>query len=279
MNRLRTDYMARSLYYYDKTDSTNLRIRQLAEEGAPEGTLAVADMQTAGRGRRGRGWISPSGMNIYMSLLLKPAIPASDASMITLIAAMAVAGAVRDIPEASTGGMADTLTGVSGSPEDIKIKWPNDIVVGGRKACGILTEMDLDGETIRNVIVGIGINVNQDSREEFPEEIRETASSLRIELGTGKIDRSALIARIMELFEKEYDEFIKCGDLSFMKERYDDMLAGLGGQVRVLDPKGEYTGISRGMDERGQLLVETDDGVIRPVYAGEVSVRGLYGYV
>ena len=279
MNRLRTDYMARSLYYYDKTDSTNLRIRQLAEEGAPEGTLAVADMQTAGRGRRGRGWISPSGMNIYMSLLLKPAIPASDASMITLIAAMAVAGAVRDIPEASTGGMAGTSTGVSGSPADIKIKWPNDIVVGGRKACGILTEMDLDGETIRDVIVGIGINVNQDSREEFPEEIRETASSLRIELGTGEIDRSALIARIMDLFEKEYDEFIKCGDLSFMKERYDDMLAGLGGQVRVLDPKGEYTGISRGMDERGQLLVETDDGVIRPVYAGEVSVRGLYGYV
>ena len=81
------------------------------------------------------------------------------------------------------------------------------------------------------------------------------------------------------LFEKEYDEFIKCGDLSFMKDSYNDMLAGLGGQVRVLDPKGEYTGISRGMDERGQLLVETDDGVIRPVYAGEVSVRGLYGYV
>ena len=279
MNRLRTDYMARSLYYYDKTDSTNLRIRQLAEEGAPEGTLAVADMQTAGRGRRGRGWISPSGMNIYMSLLLKPAIPASDASMITLIAAMAVAGAVRDIPEASIGGMADTSTGVSGTPADIKIKWPNDIVVGGRKVCGILTEMDLDGETIRDVIVGIGINVNQDSREEFPEEIRETASSLRIELGTGEIDRSALIARIMDLFEKEYDEFIKCGDLSFMKDRYNDMLAGLGGQVRVLDPKCEYTGMSRGMDERGQLLVETDDGVIRPVYAGEVSVRGLYGYV
>ncbi|SCY75192.1 BirA family transcriptional regulator, biotin operon repressor / biotin-[acetyl-CoA-carboxylase] ligase [Lachnospiraceae bacterium XBB2008] len=279
MNRLRTDYMARSLYYYDKTDSTNLRIRQLAEEGAPEGTLAVADMQTAGKGRRGRGWISPSGMNIYMSLLLKPAIPASDASMITLIAAMAVAGAVRDFPEASTGGMADTSTGVSGTPADIKIKWPNDIVVGGRKVCGILTEMDLDGEAIRDVIVGIGINVNQDSREEFPEEIRETASSLRIELGTGEIDRGALIARIMDLFEKEYDEFIKCGDLSFMKERYDDMLAGLGGQVRVLDPKGEYTGMSRGMDERGRLLVETDDKTVRPVYAGEVSVRGLYGYV
>ncbi|MCR5510563.1 MAG: biotin--[acetyl-CoA-carboxylase] ligase, partial [Lachnospiraceae bacterium] len=245
----------------------------------------VADMQTAGRGRRGRGWISPSGMNIYMSLLLKPAIPASDASMITLIAAMAVAGAVREVPDASSGGyhevsgMADISTGVSGTPADIKIKWPNDIVVGGRKVCGILTEMDLDGETIRDVIVGIGINVNQDSREEFPEEIRETASSLRIELGTGEIDRSALIARIMDLFEKEYDEFIKCGDLSFMKDRYNDMLAGLGDRVRVLDPKGEYTGISRGMDERGQLLVETDDGVIRPVYAGEVSVRGLYGYV
>ncbi|MBO4900388.1 MAG: biotin--[acetyl-CoA-carboxylase] ligase [Lachnospiraceae bacterium] len=300
MSRLRTDYMARSLYYYDKTDSTNLRIRELAgapgvcdsAEGAPEGTLVVADMQTAGRGRRGRGWISPAGMNIYMSLLLKPAIPASDASMITLIAAMAVAGAVNEVPGTITKMLQNTAAFrnnsvmVPGTTTAAAIKWPNDIVVGGRKVCGILTEMDLDGEAIRDVIVGIGINVNQDRRDLFPEEIRDTATSLRLEMVPGtdrdaapEIDRNALIARIMDLFEKEYDEFLKCGDLSFMKERYNDMLAGQGGQVRVLDPQGEFTGISRGIDERGRLLVETDEGEVRTVYAGEVSVRGLYGYV
>ena len=296
MSRLRTRYMARSLYYYDETDSTNLRIRELAgtSEGAPEGTLAVADMQTAGRGRRGRAWISPPGMNIYMSLLLKPAIPASDASMITLIAAMAVATAIESVPDPITKMLQnDGFRNNSVTVPDPFIKWPNDIVLNNRKVCGILTEMDLDGEAIRDVIVGIGINVNQDSRDQFPEEIRETASSLRLEIArtatemvpatdggsAPEIDRSALIARIMDLFEKEYDEFLKCGDLSFMKDRYNGMLAGLGDRVRVLDPQGEYTGISHGIDERGQLVVEMSDGSVRTVYAGEVSVRGLYGYV
>lgn len=257
LNRLRSEYMGRSLYYYEETDSTNARIRELAAAGAQSGTLAVADMQTAGKGRRGRGWVSPPGMNIYMSLLLRPDIDPSDAPMITVIMALAVCEAVE---------------------VEAYIKWPNDVVVNGRKVCGILTEMDMQDGRIGDVIVGVGINVNRGDRESFPEEIRDTATSLKLECGHD-VDRSGLIASVMEIFEKEYERFTAAGNLGFLKERYESRLVSLGKEVRVLDPRGEYTGISRGIDERGELLVETPDGSVHRVYAGEVSVRGLYGYV
>lgn len=275
LDRLRSEYMGRSLYYYEETDSTNARIRELADAGAPAGTLAVADMQTAGRGRRGRGWLSPPGMNIYMSLLLKPDIDPSDAPMITIIMALAVCEAVTEV----TGGAKepDTPDAGDGIPQ-ARIKWPNDIVVNGRKVCGILTEMNMEAGHIGGVVVGVGINVNQGDRDLFPEEIRDTATSMKLECGQ-TIDRSELIAMIMERFETEYERFLSAGDLGFLKERYEQQLISLGKEVRVLDPQGEYTGISRGIDVRGELLVETPDSELRRVYAGEVSVRGLYGYV
>ena len=166
LDRLRSEYMGRSLYYYEETDSTNARIRELADAGAPAGTLAVADMQTAGRGRRGRGWLSPPGMNMYMSLLLKPDIDPSDAPMITIIMALAVCEAVTEV----IGGekMPDTPDVGDGIPQ-ARIKWPNDIVVNGRKVCGILTEMNMEAGHIGGVIVGVGINVNQGDRDLFPE--------------------------------------------------------------------------------------------------------------
>ncbi len=273
LSRLTTGYIGRELYYYDETDSTNARIRALADEagpvhaaggsagGASNGTLAVSDMQSAGRGRRGRGWDSPAGSNIYMSLLLRPDISPSDAPMITIVMAYAVCEGIR---------------GIIG--DGVQIKWPNDIVVNGRKVCGILTEMTMEADYIKDVTVGVGINVNQGDRDLFPEEIRETATSIRLEAGE-MICRAELIARIMSVFEKEYDEFLKNGNLGFLKDRYEERLVSMGREVRVLDPKGEYTGISRGIDERGELMVETDGGEIRHVYAGEVSVRGVYGYV
>ena len=291
LSRLTTAYIGRELYYYDETDSTNARIRALADagngglhgkdegNGAPNGTLAVSDMQSAGRGRRGRGWSSPAGSNIYMSLLLKPDIAPSDAPMITLIMAYAVCGAIREVTGAGMPVLAGSKdAGADGELPDVRIKWPNDIVVNGRKVCGILTEMTMEADYIRDVTVGVGINVNQGERDLFPEEIRESATSIRLETGE-MICRAGLIARIMSLFEKEYDEFLKTGDLGFLKARYEDRLVSMGREVRVLDPKGEYTGISRGIDERGELLVETSDGAVQRVYAGEVSVRGIYGYV
>lgn len=269
LNRLRSEYMGRSLYYYDETDSTNARIGELAGAGAPDGTLAVADKQTAGRGRRGRGWDSPPGMNIYMSLLLRPDMDPSDAPMITILMALAVCESVTEV----TGG-----ENAGDDTPAARIKWPNDIVIRGRKVCGILTEMNMEAGRISGVIVGVGINVNQGERNLFPEEIRDTATSLKLECGHA-IDRSILIAMIMERFEDLYGRFTDSGDLAYLTDRYDELLVSRDREVRVLDPQGEYTGISRGIDDRGELLVETPDGEVHRVYAGEVSVRGLYGYV
>lgn len=257
-SQMHSRWMGKRLIYLPETDSTNIQARRYAEEGCPDGTLVVADCQRAGKGRRGRSWSSPPGSSIYMSFLLRPDIPPYCASMITLIAGMAVAQAVK------------TESGL-----EAQIKWPNDVVVNGRKICGILTEMSTELERIHYIVTGIGINVNQ---KEFPQEIQATATSLRLETGE-RISRSALIARSMEQFEQYYEQFLKTRDLSLLKADYEHMLANLGREVLVLDPAGEYRGICRGIDKGGRLLVELPDGGRRAVMSGEVSVRGIYGYV
>ena len=244
--------------YYDKIDSTNNQVRRLAEEGAEEGLLVVAECQEAGKGRRGRVWKSPAGSGIWMSFLLKPQVGPEHASMLTLVAAMAVASGIQDI------------TGM-----ETKIKWPNDLVLSGKKICGILTEMSTDLDSIRYIIVGIGINVNT---SDFPEDIAATATSLYLESGKSW-KRSELIAAIMKRMEQYYEIFLKTADLSGLKEEYESKLANLGRQVKVLAPKQEYCGICRGITDGGELLVEREDGSISQVMSGEVSVRGIYGYV
>lgn len=260
LSRLETQRIGRNLYYYDETDSTNTRIRLLAESGEENGTLAVADMQSAGRGRRGRTWISPSGSNIYMSLLLKPDILPSKASMLTLVMALAIADAI----EKETGLNA-------------RIKWPNDIVVNGKKVCGILTEMDMEADYIRDIIIGVGINVNQSSEDDFAEEIREHASSLKL-LSGHTVSRSSLVARSMLSFENYYNIFCTDTSLKSLMKEYNSRLVNMDNEVRVLEPGGEYTGIAKGINEIGELIVQREDGTVVNVYAGEVSVRGLYGY-
>lgn len=245
---------------YEITDSTNTRAKQLAEEGAVHGTLVVANMQTAGKGRRGRSWQQEEGSVIAMSLLLRPTFSPDKASMLTLLAAHSVAGAI------------EAVTGLPAA-----IKWPNDIVINRKKTVGILTEMSLGVEqaAIDYIVIGIGINVNNTT---FPEEIRDMATSLYLEKGE-RVSRSALIAESMRRLEVDYEAFLKTEDLSAILPDYNAHLISMNKEVRVLDPKGEYTGISRGMDAQGELLVERADGEIIKVYAGEVSVRGLYGYV
>ena len=256
-SRLHTRWSGKELIFRPVTGSTNIDAKAAAEEGAPEGTLVVTEQQEAGRGRRGRGWFSPEGCNLYFTLLLRPECAPDQACMLTLVMALAVAGAVRQL------GL------------DAGIKWPNDVVIAGKKVCGILTEMSAEPDFIHYVVIGTGVNVNQ---ETFPEEIAGTATSLRIEKGE-RIKRAELLAAVMEHFERAYETFRTSWDLSGLAAEYESLLLNKDRPVRVLDPKGAFEGTARGINEKGELLVERQDGSVERVYAGEVSVRGVYGYV
>ena len=257
-SRLHTKWAGQKVVYLEETGSTNIDCRRLLQEGCPHGTLGVADMQKTGKGRRGRSWISPPGVSIYMTIGLKPDFMPDKASMLTLVMALAVSRAIRD------------ATGL-----DARIKWPNDIVVNRRKVCGMLTEMSTESEYIDNVVIGVGINANQ---EQFDAEIAETATSLMIETGE-KVSRVSIIQKSMEYFERYYEKFVENCNMSTIMGEYNEKLVNMDAQVRVLDPKGEFDGTARGINELGELLVERADGTLTNVYAGEVSVRGIYGYV
>ena len=191
-----SEWAGKNILYFDETDSTNTEIKKAAEKDAPHGTLAVADYQSMGKGRRGRSWAAPHGVGIWMSLLLRPELPPTCASMLTLVAALAVADGIREVCDL-----------------EAKIKWPNDIVVNGKKVCGILTEMSTELECINYIVTGIGINV---ANHEFPEEIRDVATSLYLETGK-EVRRSQLIAAIMRAYEGYYDKFMEI----FSKEMSD----------------------------------------------------------
>lgn len=252
-----TEWAGCEIYYFDSIDSTNTKAKELAEEGHPSGTLVVADRQTAGKGRRGRSWESPSGIGIFMTLMLKPEINPNHASMLTLVAAMATTRAIRRV------------TGVPAM-----IKWPNDIVMNGKKVCGILTEMSAQFDYINHIVIGIGINVHN---EDFPEEIAQTASSIYLESGQ-RIHRASLIEAFLEEFEDVYAEYLKTEDMEGLVKEYDAMLVNRGRQVRVLDPKEPFEGKAMGITKKGELIVDTWESR-KLVSSGEVSVRGIYGYV
>lgn len=255
---MHTDWVAKEVLYFDTIDSTNTKAQELAEKGYPSGTLVVADKQESGKGRRGRSWVSPSGTGIFMTLMIKPDINPNNASMLTLVAALAVAKAI---------------TSVTG--EEALIKWPNDIVVNSKKVCGILTEMNAQFDYINHIVVGIGINVHNES---FPEEISQMASSLMIEAGGKRFHRAQIIAETMSYFEQYYDTFLKTQDLSALVREYDELLVNMNKAVRVLDPKEPFDGKAMGITPKGELIVDTWESR-KLVSSGEVSVRGIYGYV
>lgn len=255
---MHTEWVAKEVLYFDTIDSTNTKAQELAEKGYPSGTLVVADKQESGKGRRGRSWVSPSGTGIFMTLMIKPDINPNNASMLTLVAALAVAKAI---------------TSVTG--EEAMIKWPNDIVVNGKKVCGILTEMNAQFDYINHIVVGIGINVHNES---FPEEISQMASSLMIEAGGKRFHRAQIIAETMSYFEQYYDTFLKTQDLSALVREYDELLVNRNKSVRVLDPKEPFDGKAMGITPKGELIVDTWESR-KLVSSGEVSVRGIYGYV
>lgn len=253
-----TEWAGKKVVYYPETDSTNLRVKHLGDEGALHGTLAVADRQTAGRGRRGRSWESPGGSCIYMSLLLRPDIAPDKAPMLTLVMACSTAEGIRDCEDV-----------------EVQIKWPNDIIIGGKKLAGILTEMSTQVDYINHVTVGVGINVNI---RKFPKEIQNTATSLCLETGR-PIKRAPVIAAVMRRFEENYGIFMQTGDMSGLMGKYSRFLVNRGREVLILEKGSDYRAYAEGINRKGELVIRREDGTKENICAGEVSVRGIYGYV
>lgn len=256
MNKL--NWIGKEIFHKEITGSTNQDIKELALQGAAEGTVVWADAQTAGRGRRGRSWVSASKEGLLFSLLLRPDIASDKASQITLLMALATAKVL-----------------CNGFGFDAKIKWPNDLVVNNKKVCGILTELYPQNDGTYFVIVGCGINVGQ---RIIPAELEDIATSLYLESGNS-ISGELLLAQVLGEFEKYYGRFLEKESLEEFLDEYNRHLVSRNCEVRVLDPKEEFMGISKGINDKGELLVQLLDGSTVTVYAGEVSVRGLYGYV
>ena len=309
--RIETESIGQKIYFYENTDSTNIRARLLAEgceehggsleaktegvgglgrtaedvckegkcAGAPHGTVVVAEAQSAGRGRRGRAWESPAGKNLYFTLILKPDFAPDKAAMLTLVMAMAVKrGLVHTLQakqRAGAQGNKESSSRGKAHGDIFGIKWPNDLVVNGRKICGILTELSVVQGQIAHVLIGVGINVK---KQQFAPELADNATDVETECGQA-VSRQELLEAVLKAFEEEYKLFLETCDLSRIKERYNACLVNVDREVRVLDPKEEYTGVARGINSAGELLLELPDGRISEVYAGEVSVRGIYGYV
>ena len=235
--------------------STNTVLKELARKGTPHGAVCLCECQTGGRGRLGRVWSSPAGQGVWMSVLLRPGLSPESAPLITFCAALAMTQAVQEV----TGQQA-------------AIKWPNDVVLGGRKLCGVLLEMGFDAQGGMFVIVGTGLNVR---RGAYPPELADRAIAL--EEVCPVPERSALIAAYLNALEAALDA-VEAQGLDGITKPYQDLSCTLGSEVQVIGTEETFTGTAEDIDGTGALLVRTDEG-LRRVLAGDVSVRGMMGYV
>lgn len=247
---LNTEFIGKRLFIYDEIGSTNEQAKTMHQE--KEGSVFICEVQNQGKGSHGRGWVSPRGIGIWLSVLLKPDIDISRVSQITLVAGLALC---------KTIGMG------------AKIKWPNDIVIGTKKVCGILTEMNAEPDLVHYVVCGIGVNVNT---EKFDDEISHRATSMYMESGE-KQGRNEIISRLLNNFEHYYKMFLK-GGFKAISEEYKENCVTINREVSVIFKSETLRGKAVGVDDNGSLVVETEKGKIS-VTSGEVSVRGIYGYV
>lgn len=252
---LGTVRLGRTAFCSESVGSTNEEAKRRALAGAPDGSLFIAERQTGGKGRLGRSWASPPGTGIWFSLLLRPGSIPEPVTMTTLLAGLAVCRAIRE----KTGGAA-------------MIKWPNDIVIGGRKVCGILTEMSAEIDRVEFVVVGIGLNANL---TEFPEDIRHKATSLLLE--TGKpVPRVPMLQEILRQFEALISRNISSPDPAFLEE-YKLLCVSLGREVTFTRGGAPVSGTATDISPQGELVVRLPDGSTDRVFSGEVSVQGIYG--
>ena len=251
---LKTVYIGCPTEIIESVDSTNEEIKRRAKGGAQQGLTIVSDEQTHGRGRIGRAWTSPKGSSVYESILLKPEISPAQAPCITLAAGLAVCRAINEIAEV-----------------EARIKWPNDVIIGRKKLCGILTEMMIEDNAAAFAVVGVGINVNNSS---FPGDTGKKATSLRIEKGR-VFSRNQIIIKLAECFEDVYNEFIMSG-FDALKEEYIKSCATIGRTVSTQRQGIEISGTAVDIADDGGLVVETADGEKIKVSTGEVTVQGIY---
>jgi len=251
---LHTEVFGNNLIFLEETDSTNNELKRLAAGGAPEGTVVIAERQLAGRGRRGRSWEMGAGKGITMSILLRPDMAPASIQAITLAASCAVARAIEPCTSTKPG-----------------IKWPNDVLVSGKKVCGILTEMTAEPDRILSVIVGIGLNVLQ-QQEDFAAALQETATSVAMN-SAGPVSRSALASRILEEFEGLYLDFVHRQSTARFLDIWRSYSQTIGSDIMIY--QGEKTWQARALDvlEDGCLLVETADGTRQAIASGEISIR------
>ena len=250
---LDTKWAGCEITYFPQCDSTNRIARQMAQQGAPHGALVITDEQTAGRGRRGRSWVSPSGESVMMTVVLRPQEHPSRVALVSLSVALAVAEAIEEASGVGT-----------------RIKWPNDIVSGGRKVCGMLLEMDADEQCVHSIAAGIGINVHQQA---FDGEIAGTASSLDL-LSGRTLSRADVVRAFLRALERAEAQRAA----GTLMEAYRARSATLGRRVRVIGVQESFEGEALEVTESGSLLVKDENGMVREVLAGDVSVRGLMGY-
>jgi BirA family biotin operon repressor/biotin-[acetyl-CoA-carboxylase] ligase len=248
---LNTHDLGRELHCHDELTSTNDRAKELAAEGADHGEVVVAESQTAGRGRRGRSWISPPRRNLYFSVVLRPELPPGRAPELTLVASLAVCDALRQ-------------AGV-----DAGIKWPNDLIASGKKIGGILTELAADPDRIQWVVIGVGVNVNA-RVDDFPPELQGQATSVAIERG-GPAPRALFAAACLTALEDWLDRHAEHG-FEEVRSAWKERSVVLGRRVVVRTDDGEVEGKAEDLDGQGALLVRGDDGSLHRFVAGDVSL-------
>lgn len=237
------------------TDSTNVQLRKMALAGAPHGSLCISETQTSGKGRLGRSWESPAGKGLWLSVLLRPDLKPEQAPLVTLCAAIAMAKAVKE-----TSGV------------DAKIKWPNDLVYDGRKVCGVLLEIGATVEKINYIIVGTGLNVHEGA---YSPDLQDKAAALA-EFTVPPLRREILTAYLAAL--EDVVARVEKDGFEAIREEYVHCSCTIGSEVRVIGAVN-LTGRAIGIEESGALLVRTEDGEMHRVLAGDVSVRGVMGYV
>ena len=250
---LDTEFIGKTIHYHEYIGSTNDEAKQVARNGATEGTVIVAEGQVKGRGRRGRSWASPFGAGVWSSTILRPKISPYDAPKVALVSALAVVRAIREVTEL-----------------DASIKWPNDVLVDGRKVSGILVEMDAELDNVRALVLGIGINANV-PQDAFPEDAKESAISLSAAAGR-TLDRARLLGRTLTHLEAVYVEWMEKG-FDTLLDALRENTATLGREVRVIEAEGEWGGVAVDLAQDGALVVVDDQGARRTVYAAEVTIR------